>query len=446
MLAATLIAGCLLVATVVTAAAAAAPDITELLDAAARAPGVAASELGVRQGELRQAAARSRLLPKVALFSRAELYNSPTNLRPMPPTEVNVAAGDSLPFSRPILRYGLNLEVPVYVGPIYRLADKMRALADKARAGHRLALVQRQATVLALDAGFLRAESLRRAIAARRASLEKTRQDTEIAVRNGRAAAAELLKLDNAIAALDRQADDIAVNVLAIQRDLATLTGIEVASPAPLALRAPPPTTGDFLALAVEKAALAADRAEAARQEAGRWPALKLIASLAGNDGEAYNTDTHVFRDYAMVGLTLTMPLFDRVLDRERAAARVAVARQEKRLRQTARELMAQARELAARLPVLDHALATARASRDNARQLLEVARVARDAGRTTTEEYLRYEADLLAAEAEVARLQDAKWQVVAKQAVLYGADLTEIVGAPGQTADTAAPHHPSSN
>ena len=41
-----------------------------------------------------------------------------------------------------------------------------------------------------------------------------------------------------------------------------------------------------------------------------------------------------------------------------------------------------------------------------------------------TTEEYLRYEADVLQAQSETHRSLNDRWQVIAQQAVLYGNDL----------------------
>ncbi|HAJ78173.1 MAG TPA: hypothetical protein DCO75_00245, partial [Fibrobacteres bacterium] len=78
--------------------------LQEMLTAVAKQPGVAISELTAREGILREQAATAALFPKINGFGKAEFYNSPTNLRPMPPTEINVQAGDSIPFSRDILR------------------------------------------------------------------------------------------------------------------------------------------------------------------------------------------------------------------------------------------------------------------------------------------------------------------------------------------------------
>ena len=107
-----------------------AQDIHDLLDAAARQPGYEVSAMAVEESALNQEGATAALFPKIGLFGRAEAYNSPTNLRPVTPTEASVAAfGEPVPFSREILRYGLSFEAPVYVRELYVLRQKQPRFA-----------------------------------------------------------------------------------------------------------------------------------------------------------------------------------------------------------------------------------------------------------------------------------------------------------------------------
>jgi len=82
-------------------------NITTLLEAVEKQPGLQSSQLETEATSIQLKQARSELYPKLSAFANYESYNSPTNLRPMPPTEVNFAAGDSIPFSDQIERYGL---------------------------------------------------------------------------------------------------------------------------------------------------------------------------------------------------------------------------------------------------------------------------------------------------------------------------------------------------
>ncbi len=166
--------------------------INDLLEATARQPGYEISAMSVHESALEQKAATSALFPRVALFGRAETYNSPTNLRPMSPTEVNVQGGESIPFSRQILRYGLTLDAPVYVREFYVLRQKAAILNQKAEIDRKLDLLGREAAVVSLDSALTYLRGLEKAIEARRASLAKTRDDMALKVKTGRSPGSEL--------------------------------------------------------------------------------------------------------------------------------------------------------------------------------------------------------------------------------------------------------------
>lgn len=128
--------------------------IQEMLNAVDRQPSIVASELAAKEGSLRQQSATAALFPRINAFGKAEFYNSPTNARPMPPTEVNIQAGDSIPFSRNILRYGLTMDMPLFVKSLYDLQQKAALLAEKANLAHTLELSSRKAAVVANNKGL----------------------------------------------------------------------------------------------------------------------------------------------------------------------------------------------------------------------------------------------------------------------------------------------------
>lgn len=107
-------------------AAAAAPTITTLLEGLKKQPDIEASALNVRAADMKLEQAHAALYPTLSAFGSYTSFSSPTNLRPMAPTEVNIAAGDSIPFSKEILRYGLKAEMPLFVKSLYSLADKVK--------------------------------------------------------------------------------------------------------------------------------------------------------------------------------------------------------------------------------------------------------------------------------------------------------------------------------
>ncbi len=404
-----------------------AATIGELLEAAAHQPNVEMSELMVREGNLRFKAASAALYPELDLFGKVETYNSPTNLRPMPPTEA--ADGGALPFSHNILRYGLSFQIPLYIARIYRLREKMNLLARKSAVARQINLVSREAAVVSLNSSYHYLEQLNKAVDARLKSLTETRADAALKVKNGRSPGAELMKIDNSVIALDEQKNDLAVRMLNVRRDLRKFTGLMVRSPVGMQLAASPVGNNlDLIGIKLQKIDLAAQKKEEEQVRARRFPKLSLYGTISGNDGEAYNTNSHIFRSYNFIGLGLTMPLFDKRLSVDEDIARVQMEKAAKKLLDIEIELSALEKNLKERLPIVNKSRQLAGQSLENSKQLLKIARISYDAGRTTTEEYLRYEVQVFSAQANLARAVDARWQIITKQAVLYGTDLRGVV------------------
>ncbi len=402
-------------------------DIGMLLDAAAGQPGHEIRALSVVESGLQEQRAAAGLFPRLGLYGRFESYNSPTNLRPMPPTEVNVQAGDSLPFSREILRYGLSFDAPVYVRELYVLRQKAALLREKAETDQQLDLLGRQAAVVSLNSALAYLEGLEAAIRARRASLQKTLEDMALKVKTGRSAEAELLKIQKTLNDLDQQRNDLSARRLDTLREIQALTGMTLSEAVPMALAGKPEKTGLLPVTAARQNADAARR-EVERRQATRWPAVSLTGFVSGNEGEAYNTDRRIDRDYHEVALVLKFPLFDRTLGTYVAIARAQAEKAQKQLDQTRIDTAALEDALAGKLPIIESSIDLARQSIQDSQALLAVARVSLRAGRMTLEDYLRYESDVLSAEAALYQARQQWWQVLSQQAALYGTDLKGVV------------------
>lgn len=167
---------------------------------------------------------------------------------------------------------------------------------------------------------------------------------------------------------------------------------------------------------------------EVERRRKARYPKLSLYGSISGNDGEAYNTDNHIFRRYSFAGLSLTMPVFDQTLKTNLDTARIQERKAEQELTDTRIDLAAQEKALNQRLTVLDRSLELQQKSLDNAEKLLEISRVSYDSGRTTTEEYLRYESQVLANRAALLSTENEVWLTRSRLATLYGQPLEGVV------------------
>jgi len=406
---------------------AAQPTITELLNAAARQPELKAGRLAVQGTDIQLKQARAALYPKLSVFGSYEMYNSPTNLRPMPPTEINIAAGDSIPFSKRIARYGVRVEMPLFVKELYSLADKVKKLKKSSRARYRIELLTRQAQVVSLDASLAFNAHLNAAIDARLASLRKTRDDLKLAVSNGRAAESELLKVQTASNDLQRQKNDLARQALVLTSQIEQLTGIRLNRFVGLTLKRPV-AKGAFLPQTEQQAKVAAAEKDLQQVRDRHYPALKLEGFLSENRGEAYNTDRSIDRSYDYIGVKLSFPLFDRSLSTSIDQADIQLRRQKDQLAQLRIDLKAEAGSLDGQLKLIGHSTELARTTLENDRRLLEIAKVAFRNGRMTTEDYLRYEAQVLDAVAALYQTQVDRWQAISRQAVLFGDELTGVV------------------
>lgn len=405
----------------------AAMDIASLLAAAREQPDIQEKELAVTEADLRVTEAYAALFPKLGLYGRYEDYSSPTNMRPFFPTEGTAARGDSLEFSRQISRYGATAQMPLYVKTLYTVADQVKLLKDKAVTAKQIDLVRKEATVVALNSLFTSLVRSDAALTAREASLQDTLAMTERKVALGRAAEAERLKIQKALSDLAQQHNDLRVKILDVQRDLRKLTGLAVDAPVPMQKTADV-QPGPFLALRVLEADVAAAQKDVQRAQEQFYPTLSLEGGLSLNEGTAYNTGGHVERSYNFVALVLRIPLFDKTLFSANDVATVKVRRAEQTLEQNKRDLSALAQNLQDKGPVLARAAAVAQEIVETQTRLLTLARVAYRNERLTTEEYLRYEADVLQADAGLYQAQNDQWQVLAQQAVLYGMALTGVV------------------
>lgn len=403
------------------------PTMTSLLEAVAGQPEITASSLGVKSAEIQLQQARAELYPKLSAFGSYTEFGSPTNLRPMPPTEVNVAAGDSIPFSETILRYGLKLEMPLFVKSLYSLADKVKQLQAASKTGHRIRLISRQAAVVSLDASLAYTSHLDTAIASRLESLSKTRDDLQLAVDNGRTPESELLKVATALNDLQRQRNDLRRQTINLTSQLEQLTGIHLDRFVPITLKRPV-AEGRYLRQEQQEASVAASEKDLQQARDRHYPTIKLEGGISENEGEAYNTNRSIGRSYNYIGVALTIPLFDRQLSTSIDQARVQLQRQRQRLAQLRLDLAAEAESLKRQLPVIEQSTRLARTSLENNRRLLEIAKVAYRTGRMTTEEYLRFETRVLDAAAALQKASLDRWQVISQQTVLYGDDLTGVV------------------
>ncbi len=396
------------------------PTLQELFQQARSRPDIQDAELAVAEVSGAQEQTTASLYPKVFGIGRLERYNSPTNLRPLPPTEVNPAKGEAVPFSDTISRYGLVFQMPLYVQPLYTLSKKTAALREKANIQRQIELVRKEATIVSLNSSLQALEGLEAALISREKSLQETLNALRIRVDSGKTPESEWMKVDRLMLDIQRQRIEVERKKSQVIRDLFQHTGVALTGSVPMAMISPI-QTAPYPALLASGKDVDAARFEVRRVWEQLYPSLTLEGSLFENDGTAYNTDTHVHRTYDSVAIMLKVPLFEKEIWSTARVAEIREARSKQGYEKLRIELEALDAELERRMPLLDSAVRLAEQSVAKAGELLDIARVAYSVERMTTEEYLRYEADVLSAEAELRRSIDDRWQALAQKAVLHG-------------------------
>lgn len=404
-------------------------DITSLLKAVESQPQAVIDTLAVEQGNAAVKKAYSALYPKLFAIGSYEHYNSPTNLRPLPPTEVNIAAGESIPFSENIYRYGIQASVPVFMKEIFDMAKSLEALTEKSQIRRRLTIIRNQSAVITLNSSLLYLSDLQRLIRERINSLRQTQKIVEIGVKNGRLPESELYKIQKLVETLDLQSNDVSTKKNVALRRLIAITGAsDLRGPVPMRIVRELPDSGNYLELALLQRDIEAAGNDLRAKKDYIFPKLYLQGFYTENIGDAYNTEDRIDRSYAKVALNLTFPLFDKTSRVDEQLARIKLKKAKARYRRAKQDLDAKAAEIKKQKPIISDAIEKARKNIAISKQILDISKVAYQNRRMTIEDYLQYEVDVLDAETRLSFWKDQKWRLIAEQAVLFGQDLIGAV------------------
>ena len=384
------------------------------------------SELEIRQSLNALDLVRAQLYPTIRLFGSVTHYNSPTNLRPVTPTENNDVAPD-FPFSRDISRIGATLSMPVFVASLYTLADKAALMQHSARAKKRVDLLKNEATLVGANANLRYLEETREALRQKRKTLKTTEKIVRYKVSSGRAPRSALLKVQDRLEQIE-----IAINAIEIQREniralIENLSGIPLSRSVAMR-KSGRIIRGELAPLKPLRLRAAADRKAIDAEKEKLYPSLHLNADISRGYGESYASGRNIQRDYGGVGVTLTVPLVDVGQYRHIEQARIAAAKSQTELAMNAEELRTRARSRTRQLTLLRRSLDLHRRAITHQKQLLKIAAASYNKGRMTLEEYLRYVDALFDARARYYQSKAQYWQTLAELAFLYGNDLDTLV------------------
>jgi outer membrane protein TolC len=406
--------------------------LPELFDAVKHHSQTKVDEAALRKSEVYKRMANAKLYPKIDLFAKYNNYSIPTGMVPVPPNVLIEMVGvnkdtSAQPFSYNVFREGIAFSMPLFVKSIYTSADKAEAMQHSAKAKKRINLLRNEALVVGADANFLYLNALDKALDAKARSLRETQKTLQIKVDNGRAPKSSLYKINDGLNQVAIAKNNIKLQRRALIGTIESVSGITL--DAPIALKeAKGVEKNDIASLKPLREKIKADRLAIRAEKEKLYPALYADGSYVYSQGTAYNSDKGVNEQYGIVGVTLNIPLFQMDRYESIALSEVEAHSSEAELQKQEDELRAKAKTLEDALPLLENSLTLYKQSVADKKRLLAIAKVSYESGRLSTEEYLRYEDDVVLAEANLYKTEATKWQTLMQLAVIYANNIEEMV------------------
>ncbi len=146
------------------------------------------------------------------------------------------------------------------------------------------------------------------------------------------------------------------------------------------------------------------------------------------SQGTAYNTDKSISEDYGNIGVVLNIPLLQMESYSEISLAKIELHSNEVALEKLSDELSSTSQMLEESLPLLDNSVKLYKQSIDDKEQLLRIAKLNYKNGRLSTEEYLRYEDDVVAAKAKLYKAEASVIETKMQLAVIYANNIEEMI------------------
>ncbi len=385
--------------------------------------------LQTRASELKQQSVYDRFYPSISGELGYQEFNSPTNWRPVLPTEsaALLANNEALPFSETLRRIGAEISFPVFVKELFSQGKQTESLLNSARARTRLNFLEHQAVLVTADAHLIHMNSLTKSLTARKTSLEKTRADVILKVKNGRIPETEQIRMDEAITLIELTLNETHRQEIELQKTIEALTSIYLKQPLPLQLIGEI-NAGELYALKPLQESLKAGKYGVQAAKDKLYPRILASAKWYHYYGEGYNTGGNVDDEYGFYGLTLQMPLFNKPAYTAIEQAEIELHKEKARLSKTEIQLQARARSLQKTIKLLDSSKDLAAKSVEHERKLLDVAKISYASRRMNQEEYLRYEEKVLSAEARLYLTKAQWWETFSALAVLYGNNLQQLI------------------
>ncbi|WP_297430913.1 TolC family protein [Sulfurimonas sp.] len=388
-------------------------------------------EMSVKEAAISASQATSELYPKVNLFATYDNYSDPTGMVPVAPnrlTRMITPADDiSQPFSYNIYKAGANFSMPIFVKSIYTMADEAKAMQKSAKAKKRINMLQNEAIIVGSNANLLYLSQLKKALDLKEKSLLETEKTLKIKVDNGRVPASALYKINDGLNQISISKNNIELQKKKAVSSIETLTGIKLSDGIAMQ-ELSPVRKGALKSLQPLQEKIKASQLNVHAQKEKLYPSVVAHGVYSYSTARAYNTQNNIDENYGEIGVYVNIPLLAMSRYDAITKSEIELDAQRVELQKLNDELTSKADMLNSSLPLLERSIELSQKSIKNKQKLLEIAKINYKSGRLTTEEYLRYEDDVVDAKAKLYQAKAQKWQTVMQLAVIYANNIEEMV------------------
>ena len=387
-------------------------------------------EMTVKKAEIAASQATSQLYPTISLFGAYDNYSTPTGMLPIPPdTLLTMVKNPAVPqpFSYNIYKAGAKFTMPVFVKSIYTMAEKAKAMQKSAEAKKHINLLQNEALIVGSNANLQYLRALKHSLDLKEKSLLETQKTLKIKVDNGRAPASALYKIDDGLNQISIAKNNIELQKQKIISAIEAITGVKLSEALTMEEQ-----TGvqeeELGALKPLEEKIKASRLEVDAQKEKLYPSVVAHGSYAFSSAIAYNNGKDVNEKYGNIGIVVNIPLLAMSQYDAVKKSKIQLRSDEVALQKLRDELQAKADMLKSSLPLLDNSIKLSQKSIQNKEKLLKIAKINYNSGRLSTEEYLRYEDEVVGAKAKLYEAKAKRWQTEMELAVIYANNIEEMV------------------
>ncbi len=388
-------------------------------------------DLLIQQAKASENMAVSQLYPKINIFAKYDHYTTPTGIVPVPPNNLLSMVKDTSvaqPFSQDILREGISFNMPLFIKSIFTMAKKAKIMEESLNLKRNINLLKNEALIVVSNENLLALEAFQKSLDLKEASLLETKKTLQMKVNNGRAPASALYKLNDGLNQIKIAKNNTMLQKSKITSVIYALTGIYLTSAIDMNLTKGVTKKVFLASLEPLRKKLLADKLETKMQKEKFYPTVSIHGSYSVAQAKAYNNDNHVNEEYGNIGVVVNIPIVNMSMYSQLDLSKVKLKVSKKTFQKMKDELQAQVKMLEDSLGIVNNSIVLYKQNIEDKKQLLKIAKLNYKNTRISTEEYLRYEDDVVFAKAQLYKAKANIVQITMQLAVIYANNIEEIV------------------